>query len=246
VLLADALGADRAGLAADPAAPVPPGPGRAFAASVRRRIAREPVAYILGRKGFRHLELSVDARVLIPRPETEVLVDVAIELAPETVVDVGTGSGAVALGVAAELPGADVLATDTSPAALELAGENARRLGLAERVRFEAGSLPADGRFDIVLANLPYVSEAEWAGLEPEITRYEPRSALVAGQTGLEAIDALLDELSLAPVRAEAVALEVGAGQAASVAELTRRAGFERVEARGDLAGIERVVFGRR
>ena len=213
---------------------------------VRRRIAREPVAYILGRKGFRHLELAVDPRALIPRPETEVLVEVAIELAPRSVVDVGTGSGAVALGVAAELPGAEVLATDTSPAALELARENAGRLGLAERVRFEGGSLPAEGRHDLVLANLPYVSEAEWAGLEPEITRYEPRGALVAGPTGLEAIDALLGELSVGPVRAEAVALEVGAGQAASVAELARRAGFERVEARGDLAGIERVVVGRR
>ncbi len=213
---------------------------------VRRRIAREPVAYILGRKGFRRLDLAVDERALIPRPETELLVEIAVEVTPRTVLDVGTGSGAVALAVAAELPGAEVLATDTSSAALELARENAVRLGLADRVRLKEGSLPAGGRYDVVLANLPYVSESEWDGLEPEITRYEPRSALVAGATGLEAIDSLLGELSLGPLHAEAVALEVGAGQAAAVAELCRRVGFEWVEARPDLAGIERMVVGRR
>jgi release factor glutamine methyltransferase len=245
LMLAEALGADRAALAAEPEAPVPPGPGRAFAAMVRRRIAREPVAYILGRRGFRHLELAVDARALIPRAETELLVEVALELRPERVVDVGTGSGAVALAVAEELPDAEVLATETSPAALVLARENAGRLGLAERVRFEAAGLPAGGRWDLLLANLPYVSEAEWVGLSPEITRHEPRSALVAGPTGLEAIEALLGELSVAAFAVGAVALEVGAGQAASVAELVRRSGFERVEARADLAGIDRVVVGR-
>jgi release factor glutamine methyltransferase len=213
---------------------------------VRRRIAREPIAYILGRKGFRRLELAVDERALIPRPETELLVEVAIELAPATVVDVGTGSGAVALALAAELPGAEVLATDTSAGALRLAGENAERLGLAGRVRVEHGSVPAVGGCELMLANLPYVTEAEWAGLEPEITRYEPREALVAGPTGLEAIDALLGELAVGRFAAGALALEVGAGQAATVAELTRRAGFERVETRGDLAGIDRVVVGRR
>lgn len=213
---------------------------------VRRRIAREPVAYILGRRGFRRLELSVDSRALIPRPETELLVEVALELAPETVLDVGTGSGAVALAAAAELPGAEVVATDTSAAALDLAGENARRLGLAERVRFQRGSVPAGGRFDLLLANLPYVSEAEWKALEPEITEYEPRAALVAGPTGLEAIDALLGALAVGEVHVGAVALEVGAGQGRSVAELARRAGFERVESRPDLAGIDRVVLARR
>ena len=213
---------------------------------VRRRIAREPVAYVLGRKGFRRLELAADPRALIPRPETELLVEVALEAMPETVVDVGTGSGAVALAVADELPGAEVVATDAAEAALELAADNTRRLGLGERVRFELGSVPAGGRFDLVLANLPYVSAAEWDGLEPEIRRYEPRSALVAGPTGLEAIEALLGEFSVGAVDAEAVALEVGAGQARAVGGLMRRAGFERVEARRDLAGIDRVVLARR
>jgi len=253
LLLAEATGSDRAALAAAPDRGVEPGPAREYAAMVRRRVAREPVAYILGRKGFRNLELAADARALIPRPETELLVEIATDLAPEgsdpkgtghPVLDVGTGSGAIALAVADELPGAVVTATDTSAAALRLAAENAERLGLSDRVAFEFGSLPDGGRFDVVLANLPYVTEAEWSGLEPEIARYEPRSALVPGPSGLEAIDAVLGELSLGRPRAGAVALEVGAGQAGAVAELVRRAGFGAVETRRDLAGIERVVLG--
>jgi len=259
LLLAEAAGVGRSGLVADPDAAIDPAPARAFAAMVRRRIVREPVAYILGRKGFRGIELTVDPRALIPRPETELLVDLAVE-GPDPsgsgpkgsgpkgtglrILDVGTGSGAVALAVAVELPGADVVATDTSAGALRLAAENADRLGLAERVRFELASLPTEGRFDLLLANLPYVSEAEWEGLEPEIARYEPRSALVPGPTGLEAIEAVLGELSLSGPECGAVALEVGAGQAPTVAELVRRAGFGSIEVRRDLAGIERVVCG--
>ncbi|MGI8460747.1 MAG: peptide chain release factor N(5)-glutamine methyltransferase [Solirubrobacterales bacterium] len=250
LLLSAASGIARTTLAAEPTTPLPPGSGRTFAEMIRRRVAREPVAYILRRKGFRHLDLLVDGRALIPRPETELLVEIALEHAnlkgtvPFRFLDVGTGSGAVALAIADELPGASVVATDTSPVALELAKENAILCGVADRVRFEPGSLPASGRFDLLVANLPYVSEAEWEGLEPEITRYEPKSALVPGPTGLEAIEALLGELSVAePRRVGAIALEVGAGQAASVSELCRRAGYERVETRGDLAGIERVVL---
>jgi release factor glutamine methyltransferase len=246
VLLAAATGADRSRLAADPSGAIDAPVAREFATMVRRRVAREPVAYILGRKGFRHLELAVDPRALIPRPETELLVEIAgtVPSVPLRVLDVGTGSGAVALAVADEVPEAEVVATDTSAAALRLAAENADRLGLADRVRFELGSVPPAGAFDLLVANLPYVSEAEWARLEPEITRYEPRSALVPGPTGLEAIDAVLGELSVGPVTTRAVALEVGDGQAPAVSELVRRAGFERVESRTDLAGIERVVLG--
>jgi release factor glutamine methyltransferase len=249
LLLAEALATDRARLAAEPEAPIMPAAARAFAEMVRRRIAREPVAYILGRKGFRRLEIAVDPRALIPRPETELLVEIALEREPKagpgplTIIDVGTGSGAVALAIADELPGAAVTATDTSAAALRLAAENAGRLGFADRINFEFGSVP-EGKFDLVVANLPYITEAEFAGLEPEISRYEPRSALVPGPSGLEAIDAVLGELSLGRCTATAVALEVGAGQAPAVAELARRAGFESVESRRDLAGIERVVLG--
>jgi release factor glutamine methyltransferase len=245
LLLAEATGSDRTGLAVHADDPVHPAAARRFGAMVRRRVRREPVAYILGRKGFRRLELAVDGRALIPRPETELLVEVAVELAPGTVLDVGTGSGAVALAIAHELPDAVVTGTDNSPGALELARENAKRLGLHDRVRFEAGSLPG-GEFDLLLANLPYVAEGEWAGLPPEIARYEPRNALVGGPTGLEAIGALLEALASGDTEAHAVALEVGAGQAAAVAELVPSVGYMRIETRRDLAGIDRVVIGRR
>jgi release factor glutamine methyltransferase len=214
---------------------------------VRRRIRREPVAYILGRKGFRRLELLVDRRVLIPRPETELLVEVALELAPEAVIDVGTGGGAIALAVADELPDVRVTGIDTSLDALRVAQANCDRLGLADRVDFVSGgvsSLP-DGRFDLLVANLPYVSEVEWGSLQPEICEYEPREALVAGQTGLEAIEALLADLGGRDPRVGAIALEVGADQADSTAGLMRAARYEDVETRDDLAGIARVVVGR-
>ena len=239
LLLADVTGSDRARLAADPDAGVEPPAGRAFGDMVRRRVRREPVAYILGRKAFRHIELLVDRRVLIPRPETELLVEFALELEPRSVLDVGTGSGAVALAVADELPEARVTATDRSAAALEVARANAARLGLGERVEFRRGSVPADERFDVALANLPYVREDEWARLAPEITQYEPREALVSGPTGLEAIAGVLS-----PIDASAVAVEVGAGQAGEVVRLARARGFARTEVRADLAGIERVVVG--
>ena len=244
LLLAAATGADRASLISRPESEIPAAEGRHFGELVRRRVRREPVAYILGRKGFRRIELAVDRRVLIPRPETELLVEVALELEPATVLDVGTGSGAVALAIAQELPAARVVATATSLEALALARSNALRLGLGQRVRFEPGTLPA-GQFDLLVANLPYVTEAEWRGLEPELREYEPLGALVAGPSGLEAIEGLLGQVAVGESRPSAVALEVGAGQAGTVGELMRRAGFEEVETRQDLAGIERVVLGR-
>jgi release factor glutamine methyltransferase len=245
VLLAEATGFDRARLAAEPDASVDSGAARRFGAMVRRRVRREPVAYILGRKGFRHLDLWVDSRALIPRPETELLVEIAVELEPGSVLDVGTGSGAVALAVADELPEADVTATDTSEDALALARENAERLGLAERVAFERGTVPPGRRFDLVVANLPYVRESDMVALEPEITEYEPRQAVVAGEDGLETIATVAAASSAALTDAGAVALEVGAGQAGGAAELLLDLGFGQVEGRQDLAGIPRVVLGR-
>lgn len=246
LLLAETSGRDRARLAADSAAAVDPAAARRFGEMVRRRLRREPVAYILGRKGFRRIELAVDRRALIPRPETELLVEVAIDLRPTRVLDVGTGSGAVALAVADEMREVEVVATDTSAPALELARENAARLGLAQRVAFEHASLPAGGgEFDLLVANLPYVSEADYRTLQPEISRYEPREAVVAGRTGLEAIERLLGELTAGAVEASSAALEVGAGQAGAVEELIRRAGYDAVDARRDIAGIERVVVGK-
>jgi len=250
LLLGDAMGRERAALVADPNAEVPPTAGRQFGEMVRRRLRREPVAYILGRKGFRHLELAVDRRVLIPRPETELLVEVALELRPRRVLDVGTGSGAIALAVADELSECEVVASDTSPGALEVARANAERLGLAGRVEFIEGTLPEKGEFDLILANLPYVAERDWASLQPEVTKWEPREALLAGPDGLDAYRTFIPRCPLllcriAEQRKGALAVEVGEGQAPAVAELFEEAGFAGIEAWRDLAGIERVVLGR-
>jgi release factor glutamine methyltransferase len=183
----------------------------------------------------------VDPRVLIPRPETEMLVELALELRPARLLDVGTGSGAIALAAAAELPDCAVTATDTSAGALDVARANAERLGLADRVRFLEGSLPPDERFDLIIANLPYVAEVDWPSLQPEVTKWEPREALLAGPDGLDAIRWFLSETKSAD---GIVALEVGEGQAPAVGELLRAAGFASVRTRKDLAGIERVVAG--
>jgi len=248
LLLCEATGWDRSQLNAKPEMRLPVGASREFAAMVRRRVRREPVAYIVARKGFRRIELVVDRRVLIPRPETELLVEVALELGPRTVLDVGTGSGAIALAVADELPEARIVAIDTSLAALGVAQANTDRLGLSERVDVVAGgfaSLPDAGRCELLVANLPYVSEGEWNALEPEIREYEPREALVPGPTGLEAIESLLDALTRLAEPPGAVALEIGAKQGADVKRLVRDTGYRQVEIRADLAGLDRVVVGR-
>ena len=252
VLLAQATGWDRAQLAAEPEARLPVGASRTFGGMVRRRLLREPVAYILGRRGFRRVELLVDRRVLIPRPETELLVDLAVELEPDRVLDVGTGSGAIALSAADELGGTLVTAIDTSFDAVRVAQANTARLGLGDRVDVVLrgpsslmGAGPGGAPFDLLLANLPYVSEDEWEELAPEIREYEPREALVPGPTGLEAFEALAEELfGLAP-RPTVVALEIGADQADEVTRLIRAAGYADTEVRQDLAGHDRVVIGR-
>jgi release factor glutamine methyltransferase len=234
VLIADALGADRAVLHTDPDRAVTGGEARVIGERVRRRVGREPVAYILGRRGFRHVELFVDPRVLIPRPETELLVEVALDLpAAARVHDVGTGSGAVAVALLDERPDLTVTASDVSPGAAEIARANAARLGLPLEVSVERG-LPS-GDFDLVLANLPYVREDEWDGLSPEIRKFEPREALVSGEDGLDAIRSLVSE---APGGIR-LALEHAPGQAAGVRALLRDA-----ETRSDLAGRERVTVG--
>ncbi|MGH2840287.1 MAG: peptide chain release factor N(5)-glutamine methyltransferase [Solirubrobacteraceae bacterium] len=241
LLLADALGVDRAALFADPGREVAGPAVRAFQDAVRRRSAgREPIAYILGRRGFRHIELHVDERVLVPRPETELLVDVGLELpVGARVADVGTGSGAVALALKHERPDLDVVATDISAGALAVARANARRLALD--VMFVEGDLLAGmGKVDAVLSNPPYVAEGARATLAPEITRHEPPGALFAGEDGLDVIRRLVP----AAAGARLLAIEVGEGQAGEVARLMREAGFGGVDARPDLAGIERVVVG--
>lgn len=241
MLLAHALGITREALWTRYREPVPEPALARFWELVARREAREPTAYILGRKAFRHIELAVDPRVLIPRPETELLVEVGLTLDQGArIVDVGTGSGAVALALKDERPDLEVWATEVSGPALEVARGNAQRLGL--EVRFAQADLltGVDESFDAVLANLPYVeSDAE---LAPEITRYEPQEALFAGADGLEVFRRLVDQLGSVAM----VALEVGAGQAPAVEELLISGGFATVEALPDLAGHDRVVVGRR
>ena len=248
VLLAGITALPRAELVVRSDEPLEPSESRRLGEAVRRRLQREPVAYILGRQGFRRLELAVDPRVLIPRPETEGLVEVALEASPTRVLEVGTGSGAVALAIADELPGCEVVATDISPDALAVARTNAAELGLADRVEFELGTWPeGGGRFNLVVANLPYVDrEREAASLQPEVVAWEPDQALFGGKDGTEVIASTLEAMSPSGVLAELIALEVGAGQASEVSSLLREGGFGELEVRPDLAGIDRVVVGRK
>ncbi len=242
LLLAAALTVRRERLVLDRDATLEDAARARYRSLIARRAAREPVAYILGRKPFRHISLAVDRRVLIPRPETELLVEVGLTLAPGTAVaDVGCGSGAVALALKQERPDLCISAIELDAGALALARENAARLELD--VRLVAADLLDDLRYEAVLANLPYV--ADGTALQPEITRYEPAAALFAGADGLDAIRRLTSLLSKRP-SVELVALEIGADQATAVTELVSGCGFGCTEVLRDLAGHERVVVGRR
>jgi release factor glutamine methyltransferase len=242
LLLAAALGVPRAALWTTDVTVAGPAV-RTFRDLVQRRSAgHEPVAYLLGTKGFRHIDLTVDPRVLIPRPETELLVEVGLELPHGArVADVGTGSGAIALALKHERPDLDVVATDVSADALDVARANATRLGLD--VAFAHGDLleAVEGDLDAVLSNPPYVEEG--ARLAPDILRHEPPGALFAGADGLDVIRRLVPQ---AAARAPFVALEIGQAQGDAVTRLLRDAGMDDVEVREDLAGIDRVVVGRR
>jgi release factor glutamine methyltransferase len=242
LLVADALGCDRASLYADLGRTIEPGAARAFAGAVRRRVRREPVAYILGRAHFRELELAVDHRVLIPRPETELLVELARD--GQRVLDVGTGSGAIALSIAHERAGVRVSGTDDSPGAVEVARANAGRLGL--EAEFMIADLVAGGPYDLIVSNPPYVRDSEWAGLAPEITLYEPPEALLAGPDGLDAIRLLVPAAAAVLAGGGTLGVEVGQGQSRAVEALFEKAGLRSVKTRRDLAGIPRVVKGRR
>jgi len=235
LLLAHALGVDRAALIMDPDRAVEGPAIRTFQDMVRRRsVERVPVAYLLGTKGFRHIDIAVDPRVLVPRPETELLVEVGLTLPHGARVhDACTGSGAVALALKHERPDLIVSGSDASPDAIEVARANAQRLGLD--VEFHVGDLlDGAGAVDAVLANPPYVEAG--AQLPPELA-HEPPGALFAGPDGLAVIRRLA-----AASRPELLAVEIGAGQAAAVADLL---GGD-IEVLEDLAGIERVVVSRR
>jgi release factor glutamine methyltransferase len=237
LLIADALDSDRAAVVSDPQRAIPPPAARVIGERIRRRVAREPVAYILGRQVFRRIELAVDSRVLVPRPESELLVEVALDLPhAASVHDVGTGSGAIALAIKDERPDLVVTGSDSSAAAIDVARANAARLGLGVEFTVAPGLPTPNSQLPtLVTANLPYVREDEWPLLQPEIRRYEPRDALVAGADGLDAIRALVARVP-AGTR---LALEHAPDQSAAVRGLLADARTLR-----DLAGRERVTLG--
>ncbi|MFN9732135.1 MAG: peptide chain release factor N(5)-glutamine methyltransferase [Pseudomonadota bacterium] len=250
LLLAHALGCDRAWLFAHADEPCAPDAATRFESLVARRAAGEPVAYLTGRRGFWTLDLEVGPGVLVPRPETELLVEFALvriaHSAPAVVLDLGTGSGAIALAVAAERPQAAVVAVDASAEALTSARANAARLGLS-RVVFAHGDwfAPVAGRrFDLVLANPPYIPERD-----PHLTRgdlrFEPRVALAAGADGLDAIRRIA---AAAPAHLAAggwIAIEHGFDQAPAARTLLADAGLREVASIIDLAGHERITHAR-
>jgi release factor glutamine methyltransferase len=246
LLLAHATGSSRTAVVAQTIDPTPEQLAR-FEQLITCRVAREPLAYIVGSKGFRRIELQVDKRVLIPRPETELLVAVAKVDRPCGILDVATGSGAVALALADELPDATIAAADVSADALAVAAANAERLGVAERVSFHESDLldSIEGTFDAITANLPYVTAAEMADLQPEIAMFEPALALDGGDDGLDLVRRLV---AAAPVHLKpggSLALEIGAGQAEQTQSILRENGFVQTEIHSDLAGHGRVVSGR-
>lgn len=246
LLMAEATGSDRGTVVAQTIEPTAAQIAR-FDELVQRRENREPLAYITGSKGFRRIELSVDRRVLIPRPETELLVAVAKIDRPCGILDVATGSGAVALALADELPDATITAADISADALAVAEANAERLEMSGRVAFVRSDLleSVEGTYDAITANLPYVTTAEMADLQPEIAEYEPALALDGGEDGLDLVRRLA---STAPAHLKpggSLTLEIGAGQAEQTEVILRENGFVRTEIHNDLAGHGRVVSGR-
>jgi release factor glutamine methyltransferase len=247
LLLAHALGLQRIDLYTDFERPLTAAERELYEAALSRREGHEPVAYILGEWGFRRLTLAVDRRALIPRPETEVVVERALALldgrdAPD-VLDVGTGTGAIALAIADEHPGARVTAVDASEEALDLARENARRTALpVELRRHDVKAAFPPGPWDLVVSNPPYVDPADLPTLMPDVREWEPHAALV-GRGVTEAV-ARGAGATLRP--GGAVVLEVGDGQAPATMALLDGLGFRGVRATPDLAGRDRVVEGRR
>lgn len=254
VLFEHAAGFDRAALLARGREPVEPGAARRYARLLDERESRVPLSYITGEREFWSLRLRVDRRVLVPRPETETLVESALDrLGPGArLADIGTGSGAIVIALARELGSGAFLGTDRSAAAIEVARANAAAHGLAKRIEFLEGDLLAPlagfpGMFDALVSNPPYIPTAELCGLQPEVRDFEPRSALDGGSDGLALIARLIAGAPPLLRRGGWLLLEIGAGQAGAVLALLQRTGrFDDVSTRRDLAGIERVVAARR
>jgi release factor glutamine methyltransferase len=249
LLLAHVLQHDRVYLYTHFDQPLAPDELAAYRALIQRRLGGEPVAYLVGKKEFHSLELTVDARVLVPRPDTEILVETALSLLPADatgrVVDIGTGSGAIALALKKERPNLEVLAVDRSPDAAAVARANAERLALAVEVL--EGDLLAPvatrGPFVLIVSNPPYIPSAEIATLAPEV-RKEPLAALDGGPDGLAIIRRLIKDAPPLLESSGTLALEVGSPQAAAVAQLFATDGrYEPATIAKDLAGLDRVVY---
>ncbi|MEW6298992.1 MAG: peptide chain release factor N(5)-glutamine methyltransferase [Thermodesulfobacteriota bacterium] len=258
VLLAHALGIDRARLYARLRDPVPAQQAEAFWLCVQRRLRREPLQYITGVQEFWSLALQVDRRVLIPRPETELVVEVALRLLkhnasspPPRVLDVGTGSGCIAIALARELPGAEVWATDASRDALGVARENARRQGVAKQLTFLHGDLctplPEGMDFDVLVANLPYIPHEDLATLQPEVRDWEPRNALDGGRDGLDLYRRLVTESPRVLRPGGLLVMEIGPGHRAAMLHfLQGQPGLTAAACLPDYAGHDRVIVARR
>jgi len=252
LLVAMAIGTDRVGLYLDLNRPLIGEELSAIRPLVARRRGREPVAYILGHRDFYGRRFKVTPAVLIPRPDTETLVEQALQCiprdAPCKVLDVGTGSGAIAVTIAAERPLTTVTATDISEAALAVAAANAEQHEVASRVRFELADLLGDAEpYDVIVSNPPYVARFQIDTLPPEIREHEPMTALEAGEEGLDVIKALLSATQPASVGGAQLLIEIGEGQSASVIDFaTARTAWRLVGVHRDINRIERVVHLRR
>lgn len=250
LLMAKVLGTDRGGVLARRDDALPPEDASRYAEWVERREKREPFQHIVGVQEFYGLEFRVDRRVLVPRPETEGLVDAILGLDLPNharVADLGTGSGCIAIALAVKRRDLDLYALDRSADALELAHENAFRHEVDDRIDFKPGDLgapPAEwlGRMDVVVSNPPYVSAEDWQGLLPEVRDYDPREALVPGPTGLEAYGPLVRSACELLRPEGSLVLELGWGQADRVRDLVAEAGFRGIQVRPDLRSIPRVL----
>ena len=251
LLIADALALTRLQLYTQHDQPLIAPELAAVRERVRRRSRREPVAYITGTRGFWSLDLQVDRRVLIPRPETELLIEKALDfLKPfrqPRIVDVGTGSGCIALTLAKERPDARVLAIDTSPDALAVAAANRDRLELP--VTLQRGDLlqGVEGPFDLIVSNPPYIASAEIAGLMPDVARHEPRLALDGGPDGLVLIRPLIDQAGARLAPGGGLMIEIGHDQGPRLLEILKKDGrFEAEAVHADAAGLPRLATARR
>ncbi len=253
VLLAFCLKNDRLEFLKNPEMRISKSRLAVFKKLVSRRIKSEPMAYLTGRKEFWSFVLEVNKDVLIPRPDTEIIVEEALDIAKAinqpSILDIGTGSGAIALALATELPESKITATDISAAALRIAKKNTHTLNLEKQIEFLEGDLfaPVEGLFDIIVSNPPYISAAEYIELPAGVRNFEPRIALFAGQTGVEFYEKLIYQSGNYLKQDGWLLLEIGAPQAEKIRDIMQERGFfENITVRQDYAGHDRVIRGRK